>query len=122
MKSKGLGQQQFQILALEVADQAVIFADDGGGQIALGALQLQNFLFDSIARDQAIGEDLVHLADAVGAVDGLGFDGGIPPGVEQKDVLGGGQVEAQSSSLQADEEQGASRVVLEALDALLAIA
>jgi len=35
----------------------------------------------------------------VGAVDGLGFDGGIPPGIEEVDVVGGGEVEARGRRL-----------------------
>jgi hypothetical protein len=42
----------------------------------------------------------------VGAVDGLGFDGGVPPGVEEDDVGSGGKVEAESAGLERDEEDG----------------
>ena len=67
-------------------------------------------------RDQAVGEDLLGLADAVGAVDGLRLDGGVPPGVEQVDVVGGGQVQAEAAGLEADQEERAVGVGLEALD------
>jgi hypothetical protein len=58
----------------------------------------------------------------MGAVDGLAFHGWVPPRVEQIDVVGGGQVEAESAGFQADQEQLAVRVVLEALDPGLPIA
>jgi len=60
----GLGEQQFQIFPAQVADQAVVLADDGGSEIAFGFLQFQNFLFHRIARNQPISEDLPRLAGA----------------------------------------------------------
>jgi hypothetical protein len=45
---------------------------------------------------------MARLADAVGAVDGLRFDGGIPPRIEQIDILGGVQVQAQAAGLQTN--------------------
>ena len=47
---------------------------------------------------------------------GLGFDGGIPPWVEKEDVLGGSQVQAQSTGLEADEKQLGFGVILKSLD------
>src|SRR5258707_9545665 len=49
-----LTQQQFQILAPQVPDKALVGIDDGGGQIAFALLQLQNFLLHRIASDQAV--------------------------------------------------------------------
>ena len=65
---------------------------------------------------------MLGLADAVRAVDGLGLDGRVPPRVEQVDVLGGGQVQAQAAGLEADQEDRAVGVVLEPLDPLGAVA
>ena len=56
------------------------------------------------------------------AVDRLRLDGRVPPGVEQEDVVGGGQVEAEAAGLEADEEDAAVRVRLEALHARRAVA
>ncbi len=67
-------------------------------------LELEDLLLDGVAADQAVGEDVLGLADPVRAVDRLGLDGGVPPGVEQVDVVGGGQVQAQAAGLQADQE------------------
>ena len=53
---------------------------------------------------------------------GLRFDGRVPPGIEQKHVLGGGQVQAQAAGLQADQEQLTVGIVLEPLDPRLAVA
>ena len=68
--------------------------------------------------DQSISEDLFRLADPVGAVDGLRFDGRIPPRVQQEDVAGRRQVEAEAAGLETDEEQIAGAVGLETLDNL----
>ncbi len=85
-------------------------------------LEAEDFFFDGVLGDDAAGVDGFVLADAVGAVDGLGFDGGVPPGVEEVDVVGGGEVEAEAAGFEGDEEEGAGGVGLEMLDALLAVA
>ena len=59
---------------------------------------------------------MLGLADPVRAVDGLGLDGRVPPGVEQVDIFGGGQVQAQAAGLEADQEDRAVGVGLEPLD------
>ena len=82
-------------------------------------LQLEDLLLDRVARDQPVGEHLPGLADAVRAVDGLGLDGRVPPRVEEEDVVGRGQVEAEPAGLEADQEERAVGVGLEALDARL---
>src|SRR5579859_5320854 len=74
VRNTPLRQQQFQVVAAELADQAVIGADDRVGQVALGLLELEDLFFDRVLGDEAIGEDLAGLADAVGAVDGLSLD------------------------------------------------
>jgi hypothetical protein len=115
-----LRQQQLQIFLAHAADEAVVGVDDGVGEVAFGFLELEDFFLDGVAGDEAVGEDLAGLADAVGAVDGLGFDSGIPPGVEQEDVIGGGEVKAEAAGFEADEEEFAVGVVLEAVDLRLA--
>ena len=56
-------------------------------------LELEDFFFDGIACNEAVGEDLTGLADTVSTVNGLCFDGGVPPWVEEEDVFRGGKVE-----------------------------
>ena len=85
----------------------------------LRLLQLEHLLLDRVARDQPVGEHAARLADAVRAVDRLRLDRRVPPRVEQEDVVGRGQVQAQAAGLEADQEQPAVRVVLEPLDARL---
>jgi len=38
----------------------------------------------------------------VRAVDGLGLDRRVPPGIENEDIIGGGQVQPQAARLEAD--------------------
>ena len=61
------------------------------------------------------------LTDAVGAVTGLILDGGIPPRVEMDHIVGCGEVKAQSTSLETDEEEGdiTLLILLHQADALL---
>ena len=47
------------------------------------------------------------LADAVGAIGRLIFDGGVPPAVDMHDVGGGGEVQSGAARLQrGDEDRG----------------
>ena len=57
----------------------------------------------------------------MGAVHRLGFHRRVPPRVQQENVFGGGEVQAQAAGLQADQEEPALRVVLEALHVLLPV-
>src|SRR5262245_15211923 len=116
------GEQQLQILPRQAREQAMVGLDDGVGEIALGLLQLQDLLFNGVAGDDAAGEDGPGLADAVRAVDGLRLDGGIPPRIEQVDVVGGGEIEPQPSRLEADQEKLGLRIGLEGFDPLAAVA
>src|SRR5882757_649201 len=87
------GQQREQVVAGETARGTAV-AQGGLEQRALLLLERQDAFLDGAQRDQAIDEHRAFLADAVGAIGGLRLDGGVPPGVDQEDVVGGGQVEA----------------------------
>ena len=93
---------------MRLLSSGVVFGDDGVGEVAFGLLELQDFFLDGAFGDEAVGEDVADLADAVGAVDGLGFDGGVPPGVEEEDVVGAGEVEAEAAGFEGDEEESVS--------------
>ena len=60
------------------------------------------------------------LADAMGAVGGLIFSGGIPPGVDVNNRVGGGEGEAGATGLEADQKDG-EVAILEGVDAFLAL-
>src|SRR6185369_1602298 len=55
------------------------------------------------------------------AVDGLRFDRGVPPGIEDEHIVGGGQVQSDTARFEADQEHWERRVVLKAGHASLAI-
>ena len=63
--------------------------EEGVGELGLLLLELVDALFDGALADELVDEDRVLLADAVGAVGGLGFGGGVPPGVVVDDGVGG---------------------------------
>ena len=56
--------------------------------MALGSLECANLLFDAVFDKQPVGDDRLLLPDAVGPVDGLIFNGWIPPGVVMNDGVG----------------------------------
>ena len=74
------------------------------GEGTFGVVEAEDFLFDGVLGDEVIDGDLLLLADAVGAVGGLLFDGRIPPGVKVDDVVGPREVEAEAARLERDEE------------------
>ncbi len=117
----GLRQQQFNIFGGQVADKTVLRADDGVGKVSFAFLQLQHLFLDRVAGDQAIGKNLAHLADAMGAVDRLRLHGGVPPGIENKDIVGGGKVQTHTTGLKADKKETAAGILLEPLHPRLAV-
>ena len=60
--------------------------DEGG----LVFLEVEDAVLDGAAADEFVDEDRLGLADAVGAVGGLVFGGGVPPRVVVDDGVGGG--------------------------------
>ena len=65
-----------------------IVVDDICKEFAFLLDDVQDLFLNGVFEDNAVGEDGFVLADAVGAVDCLVFDGGIPPRVEEEDVVG----------------------------------
>lgn len=58
---------------------------------------LVDFLFKGVFGDKTVNHDIFLLADTIGAVGGLGFDGRIPPQIIVDDVAGGGKIQASAS-------------------------
>ena len=119
---KFLRQQQHQIFTGDVPDQVVVGANDRVCQVALCLLEGEDLFFDCVASNQSISKDAFRLADAVRAIDGLRFDRRVPPGIEQEDILGSGQIQTLTTSFQADQKQLALRIGLKVLDSRAAIA
>src|SRR6266487_2676634 len=91
------------------------FAEDIGDGLGFALLQFPNLFLDGAGGDEAVGVDRAGLADAMGAVDGLRFDGGVPPRIVEDDVAGGGEVEAGAGGAQAEEEHSGVGIFLEVL-------
>ena len=94
--------------------------EQAGGEFGFFLLKLVDALLDGVLAEEFVDEDGLVLADAVGAVGGLGFGGGIPPGVVVDDGVGGGEVEAGAAGLEGDEEER-DFSGLEILDELAAV-
>ena len=77
----------------------------GIGKRTFGLMQAENLLLNCILSNQVIYSHFLFLANAVCPVGGLLFYGRIPPWVEMYDIVGCGKVEAESTSLAADEEE-----------------
>ena len=88
---------------------------------ALLLLQLQDALFDAVGDDEAGGFDWSMLADAMCPVDGLELSSGVPPRIHDEGVVGDGEIECHSASLEADEEDLAVRVVVESFESHIAL-
>jgi hypothetical protein len=89
--------EQSEDLVLGQADAArggTGFGEDGVEQFAFFLQDLIDPFFDGADRQHAGDGDRAGDADAVSAVDGLVFDGRIPPAVEQEDVPAELQVQA----------------------------
>ena len=90
--------------------------------MALVLYHLVDALLEGVLSDEAVDEDVLVLADTVGAVGGLCLDGGVPLEVEVYDVACGSEVEAGAGGFQREEEDAvAARVLLEAVHHRLAL-
>ena len=78
-------------------------------------LELVDAVLHGAGADELVDEDGLVLADAVGAVGGLIFGSGIPPGIKMDDAVGGGEVEAGPAGFEGDEEDG-NVLVLETIN------
>jgi hypothetical protein len=65
-------------------------------------LELQHLFLHRVASDEPIGKHLAGLADPVRAVDGLGLNRRVPPGIEKINIFRRVQVEPQTAGFEAD--------------------
>src|SRR5262249_41389383 len=115
-----LGQQKFQVVFGERAREAAL-AEHVADQLGLALLQVPDLLFDRADGEQAVRDHRAVLADAVRAVDGLCFDGGIPPRIEEHHVRRGGEVQPRAAGFERDEKDARIGIVLERSHHLLAL-
>ena len=82
MMFRKLREQLFQLAFSKTGHERCVLIERGLDQSALLLLKGEDALLHGATHGESIGGDDTLLADAVGAVDGLGFDGGVPPRIE----------------------------------------
>ena len=75
------------------------------GDTGFVAVPLQDLFFNRVPGNKATDRDEAYLADPVGPVFGLFFDGGIPPLIEMNHAVGPGQVEVRATGFGRDEKE-----------------
>src|SRR5919109_5193719 len=96
--------QPADVLGGEAAGEQVAVVHDPAEQGCLAARERDDLLLDRVAGDHPVDHHRARLADAVGAVDRLRLDRGVPPRVEQEAVVGLAQVQAEAAGLEADQK------------------
>lgn len=84
---------------------AIGAVEDSGDEFSFIFVEREDLLFDGIFGDQSVDGHGAELAESVGSVGGLVFDGWVPPGVHVDDVIGGREVESGAPCFEGDEEQ-----------------
>ena len=80
------------------------FTEDVFGQVGLPDLQLTDLVLDGIADQQSVGKDCLRLTDSMGAINGLIFDGWIPPRIKKDHVRCYFQIESRAAGFQRNKE------------------
>ena len=80
-------------------------------EIFLVILNLSHPVLDRVVGDELVNENLLGLAEPVDPVEALPLTGGVPGGVEEQQVVGGGQVEPHAARLQAQQQHLQQRKV-----------
>ena len=98
---------------------AICSVEDSGDEFSFIFVEGEDLLFDGIFGDQSINGHGAELAESVGSVGGLVFDGWVPPGVHVDDVIGGREVQTGAPCFEGDQEQ-VTFSGLEGIDGFLA--
>ena len=70
------------------------------GKVTLVLYHLVDALLESILGDEAVNEDVLMLADAVGTIGSLCLNGGVPPEVIMYDMTCSGEIETSACGFQ----------------------
>ena len=89
---------------MQLLDKARIFCDEVVGNLLFPCLQFDDFFFHCVLADHAVSEDLVLLPDAMRAVNGLLFDGRVPPGIDKINIISGRKVKSNAARFERDQE------------------
>ena len=79
-------------------------------QGSLAILEQEDALLYGALSDQSVDNDRAILTDTMGTVGSLILDCRVPPGIDEKDVIGSGEVQSGAASLERDEEHRRSLV------------
>ena len=86
--------------------------EDVGEEGAFLGVERQDFLFHRAGADEFGARHGAGLANAMGAVGGLSFGGGIPPRIEVDHGVGAGEIEAGAAGFEGEQENwGRLRIV-----------
>ena len=91
--------QVFHILSGKSLDKSFIICDQVSCKDPFFLLELNDLIFDRVFTYHAIGENILGLSDTMCTVDGLLFDGRVPPGIHYINIVSCGQVQAHPSGL-----------------------
>ena len=98
-------EQVLDVVRRDGACQCTALVHDALEEIALALLEGDDLLLDRAGGHEPVDGDRLVLPDAVRPVDGLRLGGRIPPRVEDEDVVGLRQRQAEPTSLEADQER-----------------
>ncbi len=73
--------------------RAIRIFEGGIGKRSFAGVQRENAFLDGVLRDQAMNGDGAILTDTMGPICGLLLDRGIPPRIQEEDMIRGGEVE-----------------------------
>jgi len=103
IKVKLLQKQTFNIFPLHSFER-VVGIDKSFGHARLVFLKFQNLFFYCLSSNEAVNKHFLVLPDTMSTTDGLIFGSGVPPRVDDKNIIGRGKVKSNPSGLQANEE------------------
>jgi hypothetical protein len=94
--------------------RAIRIFEGGIGKRSFAGVQRENAFLDGVLRDQAMNGDGAILTDTMGPICGLLLDRGIPPRIQEEDMIRGGEVETRTTSSQREQHDRRAIVALEA--------
>lgn len=103
-RGEALFEQAADVVCADAAREEVAVVHHAAEEVGLAACERSDLLLDRAACDQPVDQHGASLADTVGAVDRLGLRSRVLPRVEQEAVVRLGEVEAEPTGLEADQE------------------
>src|SRR5262245_38687715 len=96
-------EEVLELLGGQLGQPILAGPDDGAGDLALVLDHLVNLFLEGPHADVLVHLDVLFLADSEGPVCGLALDGRVPPSIEMKDMVGGGQIQAGPTGLEGQD-------------------